>query len=196
MSCNETLLVFDLEATCDEHESESIRGENREMIEIGAVKVDLVTGEALDSFQSFVRPTRNPELTDFCRNLLGISQRDVDQAQAFDAVRPQFIDWAGPVCAAASWGNFDVHQWAHDSRRFGLGPELPWEHINLKKAFAKAMGMRRRGLGGVYAELGLEAPHGRHRALVDAQMVAQLLEECPEFLAYARKSVAADGSTT
>ncbi len=179
------LLVLDLEATCDEVETDAISGENREMIEIGAVKIDLATGEEVAHFQSFVRPVVNPTLTDFCKNLLGITQEDVDQAGTFAEVEPRFREWAGnDVIAWASWGNYDVFQWSHDAKRYGLEEQLPWDHINLKKAFGKAMGMKRRGIGGAYAELGLDMGGERHRGLSDARLIARLIREVPQFRGY------------
>lgn len=175
------LIVLDLEGTCDEVEGPHISGENRETIEVGAIKVCLETGDEVARFQSFVRPVVNPTLTDFCKKLIRVDQADVDSAPSFPAVARRLETWAGEgVSCWASWGNYDAYQWAHDCKRHQILP-LPWPHINLKKVFAVSMGMRRRGLGGAYAEMGLEMPCERHRALKDAVMVKNLMEQVPEF---------------
>jgi len=184
------LIILDVEATCDKVETEAIRGANREMIELGAVKMDISTGREVESFQSFVRPVHNPVLTPYCSELLGISQEDVDSAPLFKEVSKEFLSWCGDdVAAWASWGNFDSFQWTHDSNRYGLAPDLPWAHLNLKKLFGKAMGMKRRGIGGAFAEMGLEMGPDRHRALADARQILTLLQQTPAFMAHVRGEI-------
>jgi inhibitor of KinA sporulation pathway (predicted exonuclease) len=189
------LIILELEATCDEVETEAISGANREIIELGALKFDLESGQTLNTFRAFVRPVVNPELTAFCKNLLGISQADVDAADTFPAVRSAFLAWAAEGAKAeawASWGNFDVHQWKHDAARYGQLQELPWRHINLKKGFARALDLRRCGIGGAYTELGMEIGDIRHRALTDAELIANLLEQVPSFREYVKNVCAAE----
>ena len=77
------LLVVDLEATCD---ARGFPRAERETIEIGAVLVEPVHLEVVKEFQSFVRPVRHPHLTDYCRELTGIEQHDVDAAPSFPDV--------------------------------------------------------------------------------------------------------------
>jgi len=184
---NRILIIVDLEATCDEMETDAIRGPNREIIEIGAVKFDLDTSKEIDSFQAFVRPVINPLLSPFCRNLLNISQEDVDGAEMFPFVHKTFLDWADTGATAwGSWGEFDAYQWGHDAERNNLQIALPWPHLNLKTSFAKAMGLKRRGMGGAFLELGLEMEGERHRALPDVRHVIRLLNASPVFLSYVK----------
>lgn len=60
-------IIFDLEATCWAQ-----KGPISEIIEIGAVKIgpDLNT---ISEFSSFVKPMRNPILSDFCKELTSIT---------------------------------------------------------------------------------------------------------------------------
>ena len=181
------LIIVDLEATCDEVETDAIRGPNREIIEIGAVKFDLDTAKEIDSFQAFVRPVINPLLSPFCCQLLNITQEDVEGVETFPFVHKTFLDWADTgITAWGSWGEFDAYQWGHDSMRYGLPTELPWSHLNLKTGFAKAMGLKRRGMGGAFVKLGLEMEGDRHRALPDVRHVIRLLNASPAFLSYVR----------
>jgi inhibitor of KinA sporulation pathway (predicted exonuclease) len=179
------LIIVDLEATCDEVETDAIRGPNREIIEIGAVKFDLDSGKEIDSFQAFVRPVINPLLSPFCRKLLNITQEDVEGAETFPFVHKTFLDWTDTVITAwGSWGEFDAYQWGHDATRYSLPVELPWPHLNLKTLFAKAMGLKRRGMGGAFLELGLEMKGERHRALPDVRHVIRLLNASPIYLSH------------
>lgn len=44
----------------------------------------------MDEFRSYVKPTVNSELSDFCVNLTGITQSMVDQSPTFVEVLNQF----------------------------------------------------------------------------------------------------------
>lgn len=73
------IAVVDLEATCDEG-----RGFGPpEIIELPVVLIKCETGEVVSEFHTFVRPVVNPSLTDFCQELTGITQADVDAAPTF-----------------------------------------------------------------------------------------------------------------
>ncbi|KAJ2930098.1 hypothetical protein H1R20_g7017, partial [Candolleomyces eurysporus] len=49
--------------------------------------------EVVDEFRTFVRPTWRPILSDFCRELTGITQEQVDSAPVFSEVLDQFKDF-------------------------------------------------------------------------------------------------------
>lgn len=68
-------VVIDFEATCD-------KGKNphpQEIIEFPSVIVSSVTGQLEACFQTYVRPTCNQILSDFCKDLTGIQQIQVCQ---------------------------------------------------------------------------------------------------------------------
>ena len=46
-------------------------------VEFPAVLLDIQTGEILDEFQQYVLPRDNPKLSEFCKNLTGISQASI-----------------------------------------------------------------------------------------------------------------------
>lgn len=48
------------------------------------------TLEVVDEFRRFVRPTWRPKLSDFCTDLTGITQEDIDQADDFVQVLQEF----------------------------------------------------------------------------------------------------------
>ncbi len=84
-------LVIDLEATTDEG---GWPVTEMEIIEIGATLVDRA-GREQDHFQRFVKPTRRPLLTAFCRELTHITQANIDAAQPLNEVWPAFERWLG-----------------------------------------------------------------------------------------------------
>lgn len=55
--------------------------------------MNLDSGTIEDRFQSYVRPTRSPKLSQFCINLTGIRQDIVDRQQSFPTVYLKLADW-------------------------------------------------------------------------------------------------------
>jgi len=81
---NDTLpsrfIIFDTEYTSWKGAQErgwSGRGEYREVIQIGAVKVEDL--KETDSFLRYVRPLKNPTLSNYIQELTGIRQIDIDE---------------------------------------------------------------------------------------------------------------------
>src|SRR5262245_24192584 len=66
---NDYYLSIDVEATCSD--VGEVPRHEMEIIEIGAVMQCSRTFEIQSEFQAFVRPVRNPVLTDFCTELTG-----------------------------------------------------------------------------------------------------------------------------
>ena len=65
----------------------------QEIIEFPIVLIDVQSGVILERWQSYVRPTLHPTLSDFCTELTGISQKTVDAAETFDVVLERVIAW-------------------------------------------------------------------------------------------------------
>lgn len=164
-------LVVDLEGTCCNNGS--IPPGERETIEIGAVVATTmgISGE----FDAFIRPVRHPILTEFCRDLTGIRQDDVDVADEFPAVFARFLHWQNVYEDAlfCSWGNYDRDQFHRDCDYHGI--QYPFEdHLNLGKMFTQKYG-RRRGNRGAAKILGMKPKGRRHRGIDDARNIAAML---------------------
>lgn len=98
--------------------------------EIGAVLLNVNTGDVEDQFHHYVRPTKFPKLSRFCIDLTGITQTMVDNGEPFPSVFPKFQNWIekvqseknlrfttpterratpdGPNVSFCSWSNFDL----------------------------------------------------------------------------------------
>eukprot|EP00842_Homolaphlyctis_polyrhiza_P003255 jgi/Hompol1/3930/HPOL_006826-RA len=83
-------LVCDIEATCIE--TSSFDFEN-EIIEFPVIAISGATMETIDVFHRYVRPQLRPILSDFCKNLTGITQEQVDSAKPFKVVFGEFNRW-------------------------------------------------------------------------------------------------------
>lgn len=83
------LAVTDLEATCDDRRGFS----PPELIELPVVLIDCATGRVEAEFHTYVRPQVNPSLTDFCQELTGITQAQVDAAPTFPDAMGMLAEW-------------------------------------------------------------------------------------------------------
>ncbi|QXI31567.1 3'-5' exonuclease [Pseudomonas vanderleydeniana] len=178
------LLCVDLEATCDEEAKPGepprpllVHREDMETIEIGLAVIDLSSLKVVDHFQSFVRPTLHPVLTDFCRKLTTIKQSDVDAAPGYARVA-QMLDAfleAYPNSMWCSWGDYDHKQLQKDASRLHCKPMLEGMlHTNLKKWHWKVFECRAMGLQPAVEMLGLEWEGTYHRGIDDARNVANV----------------------
>lgn len=80
---------MDVEATCEEGCGFSFENE---IIELPCLLFDLIEKSIIDEFHSYVRPSMNPTLSDYCKSLTGIQQCTVDKAPIFsDVLEELFI---------------------------------------------------------------------------------------------------------
>ncbi len=168
-------VVVDLEATCWEEGADRAR---METIEIGAVMLQTATGPAAGEFARFVKPVVEPILSGFCKRLTSITQEQVDAADIFRLVFPEFVYWIGAEdFALCSWGAYDLKQFRSDCLRHQIEFPPSFEnHINLKNEFARTFKVRRCGMAKAlrHAKIALEGTH--HRGIDDARNIAKLAQ--------------------
>jgi len=172
----EHYLVIDLEATCCN--DDSFPRTEMEIIEIGAVMVCPATFQPIDEFQSFVRPVQNETLTEFCRELTNISQRQVDKAPLFPHVLKSLNDWASGFSPFlfCSWGNYDRTQFESDCSFHNVSFPFDCRHVNLKAEFSSINGHRKKlGVPAALRSVGLSFSGCHHRGIDDARNIACLL---------------------
>ncbi len=167
-------IIFDLEASC--WLGRPPHGVN-EIIEIGAVKVNNY-GEVTSSFSKFVKPTINPILSDFCKKLTSISQKDVDKAKKFPDTIQEFQDWIGADednYVLISWGKYDRTQLAEDCILHKLETDWLDHHYNLKPAYKSLKSLKDEpGLKKAVKMEGFEFTGIHHRAISDAENLAKI----------------------
>lgn len=182
---SERFLVIDFEATCCDRGT--VPRDHMEIIEIGAVMVERQRDQfkVVDEFQSFVHPIRHPTLT-------SITQRDVDAAPLFVEVMTQFRSWLYRYdgFVFCSWGDYDLKQLRQDCDYHQVPYPIGAQHVNLKRAFTKAQGLKKKpGLAEAIAGAGLTFEGVHHRGIDDARNIARLLPLL--FTAQARTAVTA-----
>ncbi|XP_070269822.1 ERI1 exoribonuclease 2 isoform X4 [Myotis yumanensis] len=84
------LVVIDFESTCWE---DGKRRRTQEIIEFPAVLLNTSTGEIESEFHAYVQPQEHPILSEFCMELTGIKQAQVDEGVPLKICLSQFCKW-------------------------------------------------------------------------------------------------------
>jgi len=169
-------LIVDLEATCCN--KNTITRNQMEIIEIGAVMLDSETLLKVDEFTIFIKPIRHPILTDFCKDLTSITQKDIDTSLKFPESIKIFKKWLYQYdnFLFCSWGDYDKKQLDQDCKHHYVPNPIGAEHINIKKLFSKSQNLKKKyGMAGALklSKIKLEGFH--HRGIDDARNMANLM---------------------
>jgi inhibitor of KinA sporulation pathway (predicted exonuclease) len=138
------MIVVDFECTCERDR----RAYPNEIIEFPGVLVDVRRGivDKERSFHSYVKPWRNPQLTQFCTQLTGITQDKVDKAPTITEAVAKFIEWyrktipRGAKVVFATDGPWDFKNFLYtmavlrDNVAF---PTIFYEYIDIRTTFAR-----------------------------------------------------------
>ncbi len=163
----------------------------KEIIEIGAIILEPKYGLEIGRLETFVKPTENPQLSEFCKELTGITQENVDPASPLSQVIHTFYWWIGRTLldhrkvslpegdfsdvVFCSWGYFDWNQLKRECERKGL-PFSFREFLNVKELEALDAGIKKgKGLSKAMARRKVSRTGSAHRALSDADGVAEIL---------------------
>lgn len=175
-------ILYDLEYTAWENVGQTLWMEGtqrREIIQIGALKVDRDTLHVQDHFNVLVKPTINPQLSDFIQKLTGITQADVDaNGLSFDTALKQFSDFCG-----------DAVVYAYGNDAFILGENVGMNRCHVYGALGRRGSMefasiapffhnadpssKQSNSGRLWQHFGLEKPHDaeEHDALFDCYSI-------------------------
>jgi len=168
-----------LEATCWDKSKSNNR--TNEIIEIGAVKLDENINQ-IDTFQVFVRPSKNPILSEFCSALTSIQQSDVDGAPYFSEAIYNFENWIttdNTNCILISWGYYDKNQLLSEcevKNYHGNIINLLNNHHSLKHDFAKMRGIKACGMKKALEMLGIAHDGTHHRGIDDALNISKIFK--------------------
>lgn len=162
---------MDLELTC----WEDVRfSEDQEIIEIGICVLDINTYEVVKEISRTVRPTKNPILSDYCKTLTNISQKEVDSSDTLVNVYKEITRTELPKIEEfiwASWGRDP--EWIQrelvelSQHNFWLDPR----YIDVKLCTGIKMGMAK-----YMNTIELSFDGIQHRALPDAQNLSKIIK--------------------
>jgi inhibitor of KinA sporulation pathway (predicted exonuclease) len=174
-----TLTIFDLEYTaweCSMARHWLTPGEFKEVVQIGAVKLDADSFAILDEFEVLVVPRINPVLSPYFEKLTGITSRQVTRnGKDFAAAYAEFLAFAdeGPI---AAFGR-DDRALRDNLRLYGMtgAGALP-VFYDLRGWFA-VLGVDPRGMHScdIAPALGMPFQGRAHNALDDARSVAAVM---------------------
>jgi inhibitor of KinA sporulation pathway (predicted exonuclease) len=168
-------IVFDLEFTAWEGSMAHrwLRpGEFKEIVQIGAVKVDAETLEVVDRFDALVRPRINSRLSPYLEQLTGISNADVKaQGRDFADAYGDFLCFADGAVASA-FGR-DELVFEENLRLYGIAQPANTPEFRDSRPWFRANGFDTRGLHScdIGPKLGVPFDGRKHNALADSLSV-------------------------
>ncbi|KAG8363972.1 hypothetical protein BUALT_Bualt19G0078000 [Buddleja alternifolia] len=175
----EYFVVIDFEATCDKEKIPY----PQEIIEFPSVIVSGFTGQLQGCFQTYVRPTFNHLLTDFCMDLTGIKQNQVDVGVTLSEALFEHDQWLEK--SGIKYSNFVVVTWSDWDCKVMLESECRYKNIrkpsyfdrwiNLRVPFHQVFGGVKCNLKGAVEKAGLVWEGCPHCGLDDAKNTARLL---------------------
>lgn len=172
-------VVIDFEATCDKEKYPH----PQEIIEFPSVIVNSMTGQLQDCFQIYVRPTCNQLLSDFCKELTGIQQAQVDKGVLLSEallLHDKWLEGKGikhTNFAVVTWSNWDCQVMLESECRLKRIRKPPYFNrwINLRVPFHEVFGAVKCNLKEAVQLAGLVWEGRAHCGLDDAKNTARLL---------------------
>jgi len=192
------LAVLDFEATCQDRLI--MPHWLHEIIEFPVVFLNLETGEVDFIFHSYVRPEEIPVLTEFCTNLTGITQDQVDDAPILEEVISQFVAFLDEHNLKP------MYDYPTDCFSFVLATDGPWDcesfllpecdrknlpyphfashYVNIRHWYANCRDLgngKMHNVNGMLRKCGLKFEGRPHSGLDDAKNIARIARMCFKF---------------
>ncbi|OHA19910.1 MAG: hypothetical protein A2836_00100 [Candidatus Taylorbacteria bacterium RIFCSPHIGHO2_01_FULL_45_63] len=175
----EKIILFDLEYTSWEGSMArdwSGEGEYREIVDIGAIRFNTKTGAEESRFQRFVKPKKNPKLSDYFIKLTRITQANVDRkGVSFEQALEEFREWSG---------NYPIYSFGSDGKTLkencGLyGVAWPFQDgrfFDVREIFKNAGIVTENYMSSTIIEaFGQKSKHRGHTGLNDVRTIADAL---------------------
>ncbi len=151
----------------------------QEIIEWSCVLYNSTTKQIESRYSVYVKPTYNPILSEFCKELTGITQTQIDDGVTLQQAMSGFEAWLPKHdLMMATWSDWDLSR--------ALGREAKWKEIkipklltrwiDLKAAYRRHYKKAPQGVEGTIKELGMEFEGRAHSGIVDAENTAKILE--------------------
>ncbi|MEE6497699.1 hypothetical protein FKM82_002815 [Ascaphus truei] len=188
------LIIIDFESTC----WKDTKHYGQEIIEFPAVLLNTLNGEIESEFHNYVQPQEHPILSDFCTELTGITQCQVDEGIPLKICLSQFYTWirkiqkeknidflsAVPIhstsenkmCGFVTWSDWDLGVCLlYECKRKQLRkPEILNSWIDLRITYKLFYDRKPKGLNGALQDLGIEFSGREHSGLDDSRNTANL----------------------
>ncbi|XP_066990304.1 ERI1 exoribonuclease 2-like isoform X3 [Macrobrachium rosenbergii] len=184
------LVVLDFESTCWDN---GARMGRQEIIEFPAVLLRTATGEIMSEFHQYVMPVEQPILSEFCKNLTGITQEQVEAGVPLGTCLGLFSSWIRKLCdehqmsfntsvaskhvTFATWSDWDLGVCLHYecNRKQLRKPEFFNQWIDVKLTYKNFYQRRPQGLAGALKDLGISFEGREHSGICDTRNTAVLI---------------------
>ncbi|KAI9307347.1 ribonuclease H-like domain-containing protein [Cunninghamella echinulata] len=171
-------LFFDVEATC---EADGGFEYPNEIIEFPIVLVEGESFNIVDEFRSYVKPSKNPILSDFCKELTGIDQATIDKSPDFIEVLDSFQEFMAKYslfqeksAVFVTDGPFDIRDFITKQCRHSRLKKRPsyfckpW--INIRKLYQDFYKYKKsKNIASMLADLNMTFEGHAHSGLDDAR---------------------------
>uniref|UniRef100_A0A8C6T6E4 ERI1 exoribonuclease 2 n=1 Tax=Neogobius melanostomus TaxID=47308 RepID=A0A8C6T6E4_9GOBI len=190
------IIVIDFESTCWREKNSY----GQEIIEFPAVLLNTSMGEVESEFHSYVQPQEHPTLSDFCTELTGITQAQVEAGLPLHICLSRFSRWlqtlqhqkglvfpnghrltAQPpashkLCTFLTWSDWDLGVCLqYECKRKQINkPSVLNSWIDLRTTYRLFYNRKPKGLNGALQDLGIQFEGREHSGLDDARNTAQL----------------------
>ncbi|KAI1233787.1 hypothetical protein IHE44_0004234, partial [Lamprotornis superbus] len=168
------------------------------MFEFPAVLLNTSTGVIESEFHMYVQPQEHPILSEFCTELTGITQNQVDEGVPLNICLSQFLKWIQKIqkekkiifstdsqsnctseakaCAFVTWTDWDLGVCLHyECKRKQLRkPDILNSWIDLKATYRAFYNRKPKGLNGALQDLGIVFEGREHSGLDDSRNTARL----------------------
>ncbi|KAG6926706.1 ERI1 exoribonuclease family member 2 [Chelydra serpentina] len=189
------LIIIDFESTCWK---DGKRHYSQEIIEFPAVLLNTSTGEIESEFHMYVQPQEHPVLSEFCTELTGIKQNQVDEGVPLNICLSQFSKWIQKIqkekkiifnsdvsshCVSeaksstfVTWSDWDLGVCLqYECKRKQLRkPDILNSWIDLRATYKLFYTRKPKGLNGALQDLGIEFAGREHSGLDDSRNTARL----------------------
>ncbi len=183
--CFDLILFFDCEYTCWENSHKTLWSDPRypsELLQIGIAVYNIKEKRYSKEFSSFVRPEINPHLSSYCKNLLKISQEEIDNAKKFPVVSSQISEvinlYSNNSMYICSWGD-DYNRISDNAFRSNTNdPFVTLPRMNLMEEAIKVFGIQGNHIlrDDLKEKLGLKPVINRHDAIADALDLLDIMD--------------------
>ncbi|CAG8448688.1 2163_t:CDS:2 [Diversispora eburnea] len=169
-------LCFDVEATCEAGTGFDFK---HEIIEFPMLLIDSSTFEIVDVFHSYVKPSVNPILSDFCIKLTGIPQTTINTSPSFPEMLCKFQEFLHShqlfyknSCAFMTDGPWDIRDFIRKQCFISKISRpsyftLPW--VDVRQLFASFYRIEKLNISGMLAKYGLKFEGREHSGIDDAK---------------------------
>ncbi|NXA38495.1 ERI2 exoribonuclease, partial [Eudromia elegans] len=167
-------------------------------VEFPAVLLNTASGEVEAEFHSYVQPQEHPLLSEFCTELTGITQSQVEEGVPLNICLSQFLKWIQKIqkekkilfvsdipnpsmsetklCTFVTWTDWDLGVCLHyECKRKQLRkPDILNAWIDLKATYRLFYNRKPQGLKGALQDLGIAFVGREHSGLDDSRNTARL----------------------